>query len=97
MRDDGAMNPEPTPLPVDPALAAYVERTINKALGEALDNVRDQTREQRQQEIDRVEELRALVSRVEAMLEKFCRLIEAERSQRAILDLPVPTRRNDVN
>jgi hypothetical protein len=50
MRDDGAMNPEPTPLPVDPALAAYVERTIGKALGEALDNVRDQTREQRRKE-----------------------------------------------
>jgi hypothetical protein len=64
------MPPEPTPLPVDPALAAYVER---------------------------IEELKALLSRVEAVLERFCRLLEVERSQRAILDLPVPTRRSDVN
>ena len=52
----------------------------------------------RQQEIDRVEELRALVSRVEAVLERFCRLLEVERTQRqSILDLPTPTRSNEVN
>jgi hypothetical protein len=42
--------------------------------------------------------VKALMSRVEAVMERFCRLLEVERSQRqSIIDLQTPTRRSEVN
>jgi hypothetical protein len=87
-----AMNspPEPTPPPVDAALAAYVEQRIDERLG----NERASLLAAKREFIERLIELRLTTVRFEDGLHRLAAIMELnQRQSQTVIDLPKRQRR----
>jgi hypothetical protein len=80
--------PEPTPPPVDAALAAYVEQRIDERLG----NERASLLAAKREFIERLIELRSVAARVEDAMHRLGAIMELNQRQ-SVIDLPQRHRR----